>query len=86
MLAPHFRLLRVLHYRQNDGALDGIGALLGCPVIMPNVEIDKLDCNEAKQVADSLFHCINWFREILNAFVGNKKKDFQNKVVKRLKV
>lgn len=86
LLAPHFRLLRILHYRQNDGNLDGIDALLGCPIIMPNIDIEDLDSDHAKQVADCLFHGINWFREVLSAFIAQKNRSLRNKVVQRLKV
>lgn len=86
LLAPHFRLLRVLHYKQNDGHLEGIDALLGCPIIMPNVDIDELDSDQSKQVADCLFHGINWFREVLSAFITHKDRDLRNKVVHRVKV
>lgn len=86
LLAPHFRLLRILHYKQNNGLLDGIDALLGCPIIMPNVDIEDLDSDQAKQVADCLFHGINWFREVLSAFITQKSRNLRVKVVHRLKV
>lgn len=78
--------MRVLHYRQNNGQLDGIEAVLGCPVVMPDFDIEDLDTNQVKQVADCFFHCINWFREILSAFVTMKISTVRTKVIKRLKV
>lgn len=86
LLAPHFRLLRILHYSLNGGQLEGIDALLGCPVVMPDFDIEDLDVNQTKQVADCLFHCVNWFRELLSAFVAQKNKNLRIKIVKRLKV
>lgn len=86
LLAPHFRLLRILHHRQNNGILTGIEALLGCPIVMPDINIEDLDTRGSKQVADCLFHCINWFREILSAFVTQTDKSIRHKLVKRLKV
>lgn len=86
LLAPHFRLLRILHYLQNDGQLDAIDALLGCSIVMPDVDIEDLDTHQAKQTADCFFHCINWLREILSAFVAHKGLPLRTKVLKRLKV
>lgn len=86
LLASHFRLLRILHYRQNNGHLDGINALLGCSVVMPDIDIEDLDSGQAKKVSDCLFHCINWFREVVSAFVVQKDKNLRTKVVTRLKV
>lgn len=85
-MASHFRLLRIIHYRQNDGQLDGINALLGCSVIMPNIDIEDIGFDQAKQMADCLFHCVNWFREIISAFVAHKNKNIRIKTVRRLKV
>ncbi|KAK5650862.1 hypothetical protein RI129_001891 [Pyrocoelia pectoralis] len=85
ILAPLFRLLRLVHYKQNDGDLASIDALLGCPVIMPDLEdIDGYDTEQLKHVADCVFHCINWFRELINAFVTQKSRQLRHKVLDRL--
>lgn len=86
LLASHFRLLRILHFIQNNGQYDAINALLGCSIVIPDVEIDELDSDQAKQVSDCLFHCINWFREVISAFVTQKTRNFRDKVLNRLKV
>lgn len=85
ILAPHFRLLRLLHYRQQNGDLSSIDALLGCSVVLPNYEnADALDNNQIKQVTDCLFHCINWFREVISGFVTQKNRQIRHKVIQRL--
>ncbi|KAJ8958317.1 hypothetical protein NQ318_017463 [Aromia moschata] len=85
LLAPHFRLLRIVHYRQQARDLSSIDALLGCAIILPDVEdAMDLDTDQVRQVADCLFHCTNWFREVINAFVTQKSKSLRTKVVRRL--
>lgn len=85
LLAPHFRLLRLLHYRQQNGDLSSIDALLGCGIILPDTnQMHDLDVEQLKIVADCLYHCGNWFREIINGFVTQKNKKLRQKVVQRL--
>ncbi|XP_056647952.1 Fanconi anemia group D2 protein [Diorhabda sublineata] len=85
IMAPHFRLLRLLHYRQQDGKLSTIDALLGCSVILPTFnDVDDLGFDQVKNVADCLFHCTNWFRELISGFVTQKNKKLRFRVVKRL--
>lgn len=85
VLAPMFRLLRLLHYRQHDGDLDSIDALLGCGVVMPDTpSIDMMDSDQIKQIADCVFHCANWFRENISAFVTQKSRLLRGKVVTRI--
>lgn len=84
LLSPYFRVLRLLHFRQH-GHLSHIDSLLGCGVILPEAEDPKdLDADQISQVVDCLFHCINWFREIINAFVTQKDQLLQQRVVRRL--
>lgn len=86
VLSPHFRLLRLLHYRQQDGKLSTIDALLGCAIILPTVDdVEDLESDQINQVADCFFHCANWFRELISGFVTQKDKTLRSKVVKRLK-
>ncbi|XP_064214117.1 Fanconi anemia group D2 protein isoform X2 [Tribolium castaneum] len=73
-LAPHFRLLRLVHFRQQNGDLDTIDALLGCGVILP----------KQLQTTDCLLHCINWFREIISGFVLQKREKLRRKVLQRI--
>lgn len=83
-LAPMFRLLRLLHYRQYDGDLGTIDALLGCGVIMPTID-ENMDSDQIRQTADCVFHCANWFRENISAFVTQKSRLLRKKVCERLK-
>lgn len=53
---------------------------------MPNVDVDDLDSHQAKSVADCLFYCINWFREVISGFVTQPSKNIRSKVIKRLEV
>lgn len=84
ILSPMFRLLRLLHFRQHDGDLGTIDALLGCGVVMPTIT-DNMDSDQIKQAADCVYHCINWFRENISAFVTQKNILLRKKVVERLK-
>lgn len=83
-LSPMFRLLRLLHFRQYSGDLGTIDALLGCGVAMPTIT-DNMDSDQIKQAADCVFHCTNWFRENISAFVSQKSRLLRKKVVERLK-
>ncbi|XP_050510228.1 Fanconi anemia group D2 protein isoform X3 [Diabrotica virgifera virgifera] len=85
VLAPRFRLLRLLHYRQQDGNLSTIDALLGSAVILPRFDdVDYFDSDQIKQVADCLFHSANWFRELISGFVTQKDKKLRMRVIQRL--
>lgn len=85
ILAPSFRVLRLLHFLQYGGNLSTIDALLGSGVIMPAVEmIHNMDSDQVKQTADCIFHCINWFRENISAFVTQKSKQLRVKILQRL--
>lgn len=85
VLAPHFRLLRLLHYKQQNGDLESIDALLGCGVILPKIEQkDSVGIEHLKQMSDCIFHCINWFREIISGFVLQKNEKLRKKVLNRI--
>ncbi|XP_072026579.1 Fanconi anemia group D2 protein-like [Amphiura filiformis] len=87
-LAPHFRLLRVCEQVQNNGNLDGIDALLGCPmyVVKEDVieKVDSLSRPEKELVCTCLFMTLNWFRELLNAFASLADPEMRAKVLGRL--
>ena len=86
LLPAHFRLLRLLHFKENDEGLKSINALLGCGVIMPLVDdLNSYDTQQLKQVNDCIFGCINWFRELVSAFVTQRDKKLQLKVIERVK-
>ncbi|CAH0552564.1 unnamed protein product [Brassicogethes aeneus] len=86
LLAPHFRLLRLLHYRQHDGDLSSIDALLGSAVILPKFQkLDDLEYDQLRHTANCIFHCVNWFREVISAFVTQDCTSVRLKVIKRLR-
>jgi Fanconi anemia group D2 protein len=85
VMAPLFRLLRSLQFRiSND--LDSVDGLLGCAVVMPEDMSDLVDdfptLHRDEQICllDSLFYCINWFRELVNAFSLLRDQEMQIKV------
>lgn len=83
-MAPQFRLLRMLESRLHDGNLENIGALLVCPILYPApVVFEKFDTySKAEQHAtlSCLCYTVNWFRELINAFVTQKDSDLKQKV------
>ncbi|KAK3913826.1 Fanconi anemia group D2 protein [Frankliniella fusca] len=84
-----FRLLRVLKFRVGDESLEGIDALLGCAVNMPAhetiVDFNTLGPSQQADVIDCLFYCVNWFREIINAFANTNVEAYLEKVMVRLR-
>ncbi|KAL9960552.1 hypothetical protein ACROYT_G034027 [Oculina patagonica] len=87
-LAPHFRLLRVCEESQHKGDLEGIDALLGCPLVsfkqeMTN-EIASLDQADREVICGTLFHTVNWFREVVNAFATQEDPEMRGKSIARL--
>ena len=86
-MAPLFRLLRSLQFRITS-SLESVDGLLGCSVAMPKNLSDLiddfpgLDREEQILILDSLFYCINWFRELINAFSLIRDPELQMKVSK----
>ncbi|XP_019736648.1 Fanconi anemia group D2 protein isoform X3 [Hippocampus comes] len=87
-LSPFFRLLRVCEEKQNQEDLEEIDALLGCPLILTDMDvvekIDTMSKVEKEFICTLLFHTINWFREVINAFYKIKDKEMKMKVMTRL--
>ncbi|XP_077977229.1 Fanconi anemia group D2 protein-like [Glandiceps talaboti] len=87
-LSPHFRLLRICEQIEHNGDLEGIDALLGCPVFMfPEHFIDKMESlsiPERELVCSAVFYSLNWFREVINAFAGQTDTEMKGKVLTRL--
>ncbi|KAM3958293.1 Fanconi anemia group D2 protein-like [Aphomia sociella] len=87
ILSPLFQLARILHFKKYDGNLSNIDALLGCPVIMPNIDlnsIDDMDNVTVSNILDCLVHCVNWFRELLNAFAVQDDEALKTKILHRV--
>lgn len=87
-LSPFFRLLRLCEEKKHKGDLEEIDALLGCPLIVADVNtLDKaesLSKAERELLCALLFHTINWFREVVNAFCKEKHTEMKMKVMTRL--
>lgn len=67
-LSSMFRLVRGLERED----LSEIDALLGCPIVIPSRQtIDTFEMLSPEQqsiVVNTLFHAVNWFREVINCF------------------
>ncbi|XP_070697589.1 Fanconi anemia group D2 protein [Pempheris klunzingeri] len=87
-LSPFFRLLRLCEEKQHNGDLEEIDALLGCPLILTDMDVvDKMESlskAEREFLCALLFHTINWCREIVNGFCRQKEVEMKMKVMNRL--
>ncbi|XP_078066044.1 Fanconi anemia group D2 protein [Mustelus asterias] len=87
-LASFFRLLRFCEEMQHNGNLEEIDALLGCPLYMTNLElvekVESLSKQEQEFLCSLLFHTLNWFREVVNAFCKQQDTEMKGKVLLRL--
>uniref|UniRef100_A0A669F4K3 FA complementation group D2 n=1 Tax=Oreochromis niloticus TaxID=8128 RepID=A0A669F4K3_ORENI len=87
-LSPFFRLLRLCVEKRHQGDLEEIDGLLGCPLILTNMDVvekvESLSKAEREFLCTLLFHTINWFREVVNAFCTQKDTDMKMRVLTRL--
>nr|XP_055029722.1 Fanconi anemia group D2 protein isoform X2 [Misgurnus anguillicaudatus] len=87
-LFSFFRLLRLCEEVQHDGDLEEIDALLGCPLVLTDMEVmekmESLSKTEREFLCSLLFYTINWFREVINAFCRQKDAEMKMKVVNRI--
>ncbi|XP_058258381.1 Fanconi anemia group D2 protein isoform X2 [Hemibagrus wyckioides] len=87
-LSSFFRLLRLCEEEQHQGDLEEIDALLGCPLILTDMEVvekvESLSKTEREFLCSLLFYTINWFREVVNAFCKLKDPEMKMKVITRL--
>uniref|UniRef100_A0A3B3ZMP0 Uncharacterized protein n=1 Tax=Periophthalmus magnuspinnatus TaxID=409849 RepID=A0A3B3ZMP0_9GOBI len=87
-LSPFFRLLRLCEEKTHKGDLEEIDALLGCPLIVTDLNVidkaESLSKSEKEFLCTLLFHTINWFREVVNAFCKQKDPEMKMKVMTRL--
>ncbi|CAF4830527.1 unnamed protein product [Pieris macdunnoughi] len=87
LLSPLFQLVQTLHLRQHKGSLSSIDALLGCAIVMPCFDIEVIDDMESDNIyliLDCLVHCVNWIREIVNAFSSYNDTSLVPKLFKRI--
>ena len=75
--------------KQQDGKLDDIDAVLGCPIWMITDETydkcDSLTTQELNVICDANFYCLNFFRELINTFAVSQDSEDKKKVIIRLK-
>ena len=64
--------------------MEKLDALLGCPVILPAEPtpeaVAALPAAARHSVLTALFHCVNFFRELLNAFSTQKDQEMKRRV------
>ncbi|XP_051122489.1 uncharacterized protein LOC127245545 isoform X2 [Andrographis paniculata] len=74
VLPSKFLLLSVVERAANQGSLEGIDALLGCPFHLPSSKLfseplwQSLTAKQKQILILSLYYAANWIRELLNAF------------------
>ncbi|XP_042305888.1 Fanconi anemia group D2 protein isoform X2 [Sceloporus undulatus] len=87
-LSPFFRLLRFCISELNNGNMEDIDALLVCPLYLTNLEVggklDSLSKQEREFLCTLLFHALNWFREVVNAFCQQNDAEIKGRVLARL--
>lgn len=90
ILSPLFRLLQICEQSKiEDSYINKLQELLSCPVSLPHKdelkEFSKLSIEMKHSVCDALFYCLNWFRELINAFATTENRQLKYKVIKKLK-
>ncbi|XP_029948588.1 Fanconi anemia group D2 protein isoform X2 [Salarias fasciatus] len=87
-LSPFFRLLRLCEEKQYHADLEEIDGLLGCPLMLTDMDVvekmESMSKAEKDFLCTLLFHTINWFREVVNAFCSQKGTEMKMKVMTRL--
>ncbi|XP_054834119.1 Fanconi anemia group D2 protein [Eublepharis macularius] len=87
-LPPFFRLLRLCVSEMNNGNLEEIDALLGCPLYLTDFpeerKLSSLSNQERGLLCSLLFHTLNWFREVVNAFCQQEDPEMKGRVLARL--
>ncbi|XP_041347848.1 LOW QUALITY PROTEIN: Fanconi anemia group D2 protein-like [Gigantopelta aegis] len=87
-LCPHFRLVQMCERHQQDGNLEGIDALLGCPLYTVKedaiAKFESLSDKAGEMLCCTLFHNLNWFRRIINCFATQTDPEMKGKVIMRL--
>eukprot|EP00794_Sanderia_malayensis_P010920 gene10920-12080_t len=87
-LSSLFRLLATCERMQQQGSLEGIDALLGCPLVMFKMDsierFSTLDPIGKEIICSALFFSINWTREVINAFSTQEDPETKGKILSRL--
>ncbi|KAI8054182.1 Fanconi anaemia protein FancD2 nuclease-domain-containing protein [Gilbertella persicaria] len=82
-----FNLIQSCEQQLNQGSLVEVDALFGCSVILFKIDdIEDLSTEEVEYACDMLFYTINWFRELLNAFMFTKEEEnYRTRLISRLR-
>lgn len=82
-----FHLLQSCEKKLNNGSLVEVDALFGCSVVLfDGANLDDLSVDEIEYACDMLFYTINWFKELLNAFMFITEEDnHQSRLITRLR-
>eukprot|EP00117_Sycon_ciliatum_P036884 scpid12328/ scgid27700/ Fanconi anemia group D2 protein len=87
-MPSHFSLLQQCEKMQHSQSLEGIDALLGCPLVLCTESVmqkfPSLPTEQKLRICASLLLAINWCREIINAFATQEDGEMKGKVVQRL--
>lgn len=92
ILASLFNLVRVLYYRQYNGNLSLINAILGAGIVLPkdmdptlDVDIyDAYDEDSVRRVLDMYFYTVNFWRECVSAYISQQDPVMRQRVLTRL--
>lgn len=82
-----FHLLQSCEKKLNNGSLVEVDALFGCSVILfDGANLNDLSVDEIECACDMLFYTINWFKELLNAFMFiTEEENHQSRLITRLR-
>ncbi|OBZ85627.1 Fanconi anemia group D2 protein [Choanephora cucurbitarum] len=82
-----FNLIQSCEQQLNQGSLVEIDALFGCSIVLFKIDDEhELNTEELEYACDMLFYTINWFRELLNAFMFTKEEEnFRTRLITRLR-
>ncbi|CEP15345.1 hypothetical protein [Parasitella parasitica] len=82
-----FHLIQSCEKKLNNGSLEEVDALFGCSVVLFDGEnLDDLSTEEIECACDMLFYTINWFKELLNAFMfSTEEENYRTRLIERLR-
>ncbi|KAI8368444.1 Fanconi anaemia protein FANCD2 [Choanephora cucurbitarum] len=82
-----FNLIQSCEQQLNQGSLVEVDALFGCSIVLFKIDDEhELNTEELEYACDMLFYTINWFRELLNAFMFTKEEEnFRTRLITRLR-
>ena len=88
-LSATFQLLRVCEAATAGNDLEGVDAVLGCPLyLFSHTELDGFEAKPQhvrETICLALFHTIDWLRELINAFVTQSDAHMRKRVLQRLR-